>query len=355
MISVTTHAIEALAQFYPRTGGSADVRSEVDQGVPIQREVALRLAGRGRARPDAAQSAYVLHRERTGMFVLRDADDLSTHDLPDPIDLREDVDVLVVTFLRFLSLDQFRLAVQLYGPGDPVTATSSWVGEVDPPSRKVCGLELSRFRLGNAVRKKLGIGKRESRTEDGLDAFWRLAIPVEDPEGGWVVNGPEGVTYPLGVIVIGGDHFGLLELDNAYRVYPARRGGVPQAAEDAGPTLLFQGVPVSEVTISQGVARLLGGRERARELLATLDPVSGDGTPCVRFLVEGRPVKVVQRHTDGGLRWHARSGVESPGQLPSVREVNPQHVAMALELRRAGWTVRPPVTAGAATIAQEAE
>lgn len=122
MIFATTHAVEALELLYPRVDGKL-VQQEISNGIPVHRDVALRLLGRAAARDGRDMSGYVLHRERTGIFCLVE----NGVCLPDPVDTADPQRTLtVVTFLRFYAFDQHQLATRLYGKGDPVTANVRW-------------------------------------------------------------------------------------------------------------------------------------------------------------------------------------------------------------------------------------
>ena len=114
-LRMTHHAIESYTVFYPRTLASA-IPDEVRRGIPIPSGEVQGLCGRRSG--DGSGSGYVLHRERTGIFVVAGAVATLT---ADPVVL--DVPLVVVTFLRFYSLDQRRTAVAMYGAGDPVSST----------------------------------------------------------------------------------------------------------------------------------------------------------------------------------------------------------------------------------------
>lgn len=104
---VTSHAVDALALFYPRTADEESVRDEVSRGVAVEGGTAIRLVGRQNLRPG---SNYILHRERTGLFVLAGQ--------------------TVVTFLRFYALSQHELACTLWPGGDPPTCEARWLRAV---------------------------------------------------------------------------------------------------------------------------------------------------------------------------------------------------------------------------------
>ncbi len=103
MIASSHHAIESLCLFYPRAD-EATVEAEVSRGVFVEPAIAVRIVGRQNARRG---SAYVLHRERTGLFVVAP-------------------DGTVITFLRFYALAQHELARTLYGDGEAPTCIARW-------------------------------------------------------------------------------------------------------------------------------------------------------------------------------------------------------------------------------------
>lgn len=104
---VTRHATESYAIFYPQRG-VADILREVELAVPIPADVAPGLLGRRGLRADMVPSRYLLHRERTGLFVIAPEADV------------------VITFLRFYGREQHDTAARLWPGGDPVTCVATW-------------------------------------------------------------------------------------------------------------------------------------------------------------------------------------------------------------------------------------
>lgn len=104
------HALLRLREFYPNATAH-DMRSAVKASELIAPEVGATLRGMGKVR-DTDRGDYLLHPERTGMFIR----------------VWDGTTATVITFLRFYSLQQHRLAVELYGPGEPVSdaCTARW-------------------------------------------------------------------------------------------------------------------------------------------------------------------------------------------------------------------------------------
>jgi len=111
-VKITRSTMDAYAIFYP-TADENDVRLVVEQGLVIENAIALKLVGRRSPHHRMSQGSYVLHPERTGLFVLSD--------LPDQA---------VVTFLLFYSWLQFRLACRLYSENIAMlTGSVPWVDQ----------------------------------------------------------------------------------------------------------------------------------------------------------------------------------------------------------------------------------
>lgn len=104
---ISQHAIQAYEIFYPLESRLSDdeierrVRDAVSVGSEIEPQLAMSMLGRRASRPETQPSRYVLHAERTGIFVI--------------------VKHTVVTFLRFVSLAQHNIAVSACGAGAPIT------------------------------------------------------------------------------------------------------------------------------------------------------------------------------------------------------------------------------------------
>jgi len=111
---VSAHAIEAYNLFYPTADRDVLVGA-VEAGLLISNPIALRMVGRKSPHRSMGSGSYVLHVERTGLFVLSD---------PEGADKSR---VTVITFLRFYSFNQYTLAKRLYPKGAaPPTATATW-------------------------------------------------------------------------------------------------------------------------------------------------------------------------------------------------------------------------------------
>lgn len=164
MIGTSDHAIESLSLFYPRADGPM-VLGEVARGVEVEAGVAARLVGRHHLVPG---SAYVLHRERTGLFVL--AGDT------------------VVTFLRFYSLHQHELAVLLWPGGDAPTCAARWNGHdsrLEPAASLPVRLSP---RVSSVVHKTYGGG-----------AGQRLKSAIRDAVGTGALEPPGDYSHDLGL------------------------------------------------------------------------------------------------------------------------------------------------------------
>lgn len=141
------HAVEALALFYPSADGRS-VIDEVGRGVEVEPATAVAMVGRSRHRPG---STYVLHRERTGLFVIA-------------------VDRTVVTFLRFYALEQHQLAARLWPGGDPPTTVEpTWARTRRPENIHAPG-DPGDILVTSAVRDAIGLPKVE------IAAWVRTAI-----------------------------------------------------------------------------------------------------------------------------------------------------------------------------------
>jgi hypothetical protein len=164
MIGTTHHAVDALCLFYPRAD-EATVLAEVSRGLRIDPSIAVRLVGRQHGRPGAT---YVLHRERTGLFVVSG-------------------DGAVITFLRFYALTQHELACTLYGPGDPPTCTARWHLERLSRAEREAAEDAERHaRLAaeRAQAKAERQAQRMAEAEKGAAKFLR--------KRGWTVTPPQG-------------------------------------------------------------------------------------------------------------------------------------------------------------------
>lgn len=175
-IGATGHAIEALGLFYPGADGR-DVIREVEAGIEIETGTAVALVGRSRCR---AGNRYVLHRERTGLFVVAEGG-------------------AVVTFLRFYAREQYALACRLWPGGDPPTTVEPpWAGDRElSPS-------CTRTDPGN-VRVSAGARARTGLTRPEIAALVLAEIDAGAllPAGSWTYasNPIDGIVMVAGVPV----------------------------------------------------------------------------------------------------------------------------------------------------------
>lgn len=173
------HAAERLALFYPDADGITVLR-EVALGVPIEPHTANWLAS---GHPAPADHRYVLHRERTGVFVIA-------------------ADNVVTTFLRFNGKQQHELACKLWPGGDPPTCVARW-NRPEPDPRPV---KLAKG-VRAALRARLGVEELSAETKALYTAQVQQAVAC-----GWV--GPVGdyCAHPgtlSGTLEIEGILFGL--------------------------------------------------------------------------------------------------------------------------------------------------
>lgn len=157
---VSRHALERYAEFYP-AAEIGDIEAEVTAALPIERAAATALAqgaGVRHARHDHA--TYLLHRERTGVFVV------SAHGV-------------VVTFLRFYGLAQHERAVELWPGGDPPTCEALWCRQLRRAAdKRAASIEA-------ATARKLA--KQRARQQRGLEQAAALLR-----RNGWTCTPPEG-------------------------------------------------------------------------------------------------------------------------------------------------------------------
>lgn len=103
-IGISEHGMNAYAIFYPMADGK-DLIRELDAGEAIERATGMALVGRTE-RDQNGDTRFLLHRERTGLFVISNG--------------------VLVTFLRFYSVEQYRTALRLWPTADPPTCAASW-------------------------------------------------------------------------------------------------------------------------------------------------------------------------------------------------------------------------------------
>lgn len=191
---VTHHATESYAIFYPQQRGVYDILREVELAVPIPAEAAPGLLGRRGLRADVAPSRYLLHRERTGLFVIAAESDV------------------VITFLRFYSRAQHDQARALWPGGDPVTCRATWATSPDPTHAPDPAPEPE---LVVSVAQALVRGHQRDRED------WRAAVR-QAVAGGCSV--PSGEITLLGQQVAIVPHYRMAVV-HGVRVIPARRLG----------------------------------------------------------------------------------------------------------------------------------
>ena len=135
-VFVSRHAVERYAEFYP-AAEIEDIEAEVADALPIERAAATALAqgaGMRRARNDHA--TYLLHRERTGVFVVSALG-------------------VVVTFLRFYGLQQHEAATKLWPGGPPPTCDTPWARHLEREREKrAARVEVSAARKAEKKRER---------------------------------------------------------------------------------------------------------------------------------------------------------------------------------------------------------
>lgn len=292
---VTTHVVEAFELFYPPedfTPPGQRVLQTLAEGVPVEPSIALRLVGRDHDPRDGTTSSYVVHAERTGMFVVVE---------------RPPRDPAIVTFLRFYSVRQHELAVRLPGPGPEVTGKGvPWAPALAPvPELHVWGVPVERVKYSGQVRKAFG-------------GAMPLRAVLPRIEAGEVTHTPDG--RPLRV---------LLE-DGVPRIVIAAAPPPP-----APPKILerLNGLPVGRLEVPPGLSA--PERGNLRQAIAR----SSDWTPEGDGWAVRTPDAVFHLH-DLGDGWRVYTAPPAPEAV--------ELAAMARRLRSAGWKVAPPAPGGAA-------
>jgi hypothetical protein len=160
---VSAHARERYAEFYP-TADLAEILREVNAGTVLELPAALALMQGGGAGWESSTSAYVLHRERSGIFVISEAG-------------------TVVTFLRFYARWQHTAAVRDYPGGGPPTCDTAWAREIQRAEEERATRE-QRNRERAAEHRRL---RRLERQERGLKQAAALLRRHR-----WICIPPEG-------------------------------------------------------------------------------------------------------------------------------------------------------------------
>lgn len=187
---------EQYQRFYPMAAHN-ELVAAIEAAEPIDRNIAARLVGRNWAREG---SDYLLHRERTGMFVVTCS--------------------VVVTFLRFYGFSQYELAVKLFGDGDYPTAEVGWrallelraeqpLPEPSPPAPEpIPGLVPKQRPLPAYEEIKVSSGAAKALFVDKAIAHGRVFEQINAGaiyEPGEYVSSPQ----PDALIVVGSEVIGL--------------------------------------------------------------------------------------------------------------------------------------------------
>jgi hypothetical protein len=112
VIVPTLHATKAYAIFYP-DATHKELMGALHRAFVVSMEVAI-TATRRKSPRNSSNSTYLMHEERSGIFVLE----------PDTNGL------VLVTFLRFYGYDQHQYAVDLFGPPPTFTADTRYANLV---------------------------------------------------------------------------------------------------------------------------------------------------------------------------------------------------------------------------------
>lgn len=147
---LSSHVFDSYREFYP-AAQRHEIEAEVRAGLEIDGAIAARLVGR---KGQSEDDRYILHRERTGLFVWA---------------INKTDEWTVVTFLRFKARNQYDLATSLYPGGDaPTCSIASWLknesevtwaqalsipeASVDNPIH-----DIETLRLSKGLRERLGM------------------------------------------------------------------------------------------------------------------------------------------------------------------------------------------------------
>lgn len=126
---ITPHACEAYYRFYPEAALS-DILSAYYHSTEVEPEAVVALCGR-RSLQTRNDDTYWLHPERSGIFVVSRRRIEGDEDDSDP--RRASWKPFVcITFLRFVSLEQYKQAVTLFGERESLTAHTNYLTEVRP-------------------------------------------------------------------------------------------------------------------------------------------------------------------------------------------------------------------------------
>lgn len=113
---IVPHALVSYRRYYPRAY-LRHLLAAVDDAVEIPIDAVVAMFGRDGRRPTAADR-YLLHPERSGVFVLEPNQREGYHG-----------QLALVTFLRFYQLHQHVTAARLWPGGVAPTCDASWVSE----------------------------------------------------------------------------------------------------------------------------------------------------------------------------------------------------------------------------------
>jgi hypothetical protein len=156
-LSVSEHSVDRYRLFYPSADGRS-ILDAIETGTEVDWQAIWAFLGRRGEPPSTAR--YILHPERTGVFVV----------ICEP-DRRWD---RIVTFLRFYGLAQHTQACRLWPGGSPVTARTNWLSALQEPAPKQ---EPVAVRVSDAP-AALGPGARALMTPPTNRCHANLASPV---------------------------------------------------------------------------------------------------------------------------------------------------------------------------------
>lgn len=382
-LHVSKHAMDAYELFYPlrhladnpeRAGRVLDA---IATGVPLPLGEALRLVGRSVDRPDAEQSAYVLHQERTGIFVIARNRNRGTGE---PV---------VVTFLRFVSYLQHTMACDMYGRGTEPTGTNiPWrerrLSEREVPAKKdhtlvekhdgltIVVTRSARRELGSRVDEIAADMVRSNETYKAVDGkllqLYRSDSEYRVSFASLSVSASRGINSRIGseqaralamemlssrettrsveglgtvnlVSTPGKCRLSLVDSEESpHAENGPSAGSSNEVKREPEEHLCPAGVPWGDLRVSHSLTEDGSNRYwRFRKLLSEqtwepfrqLDPPHLDELVFRIVLPDNRVVWVVRRLAE----WCA---------VPKIPADVPEHFDMARKLIAAGWTCRPP-------------
>jgi hypothetical protein len=194
---LSKHVHDSYRRFYPLAEHD-DLVKAIESSEPIDTNIAARLVGRRYARSD---SAYLLHKERTGLFAIANG--------------------VVITFLRFYSYSQHQLAVTLFGAGTEPTADAGWVhlyrelATPEPPAPKETPSVPAFDTLTVSKGAKTALGMNKVQAHGAI--YTEIVAGRLHPVGEYLATEPK----PFALVVIGEVRIGLSLEGNVIRAVPA--------------------------------------------------------------------------------------------------------------------------------------